>query len=145
MFNRLVENMGRASTLDDNVQMHDPENQLAAAILLYAVLPADNVVVPQESLELRFSLQHHFRVSDQHSRHLISRAVSAHALEPSLVASATILKHRFTLNFRRHLLNSAHRIAMSDGRLHDNEIDVLSRISSLLGLNAPSRDLRMSA
>jgi len=141
MFDRLIESLGRTNQIDDSAQGRVVENQLAAAMLLYSVLPADHVIVPQESMELRLALQHLFFLTDLKSRHLITRAVSAHARDPSLVACATILKHRFSFAFRRRLLGAAHRIAMSDGRLHDNEADVLARISSLLGLNATEHRL----
>jgi uncharacterized tellurite resistance protein B-like protein len=141
VFDRLVESIGRNTQIDDSAQAQVPENQLAAAILLYAVLPADNVIRPEESLELRIALQHLFGATDEKSRRLIARAMSAHSREPSLLASATILKHRFTFNFRRHILGAAHRIAMSDGRMHDYEADVLARISSLLGLNSTAQKL----
>jgi uncharacterized tellurite resistance protein B-like protein len=141
VFDRLVESLGRSTEIDDVTQLKIPENQLAVAILLYAVLPADNVVRPEECLELRIALQHLFSFDDVKSRHIIARAVSSYARDPSLLACATILKHRLSFNFRRQLLGAARRIAMSDGRMHDNEADVLARISSLLGLNATERRL----
>jgi len=136
MFDRLVENLGRASVAGDAAQIRNPETQLAAAMLLYAVLPADNVIRPEESFELRLTLQRLLRVGDVQAQHLISRAVSAYSREPSLLACATILKHRFTLGFRNSLFEAARRIAAADGQIHVNEADVLSRITSLLGLNA---------
>jgi uncharacterized tellurite resistance protein B-like protein len=141
VFDRLIESLGRDTLVDDATQMRVPENQLSVAILLFAVLPADNVIRPEESLELRVTLQHLLELDDVKSRYLIDRAMASHARDQSLLACATLLKHRLSFNFRRQLLGAARRIAMSDGRMHDNEADVLARISSLLGLNATERRL----
>jgi uncharacterized tellurite resistance protein B-like protein len=145
VFERLIENLGHIATIDDSAQARDPETQLAAAMLLYAVMPADRVVLPEESVELRFAIQHIFGLSDARCQKLISRAVSIYDREPTLLAPATILKHRISTAFRRLILTSAYRIAMADGRMHAYEADVLARMSSLMGLNEPERNERLTA
>ena len=135
MFDRLIEALGTVSTKDDAVQIQRAETQLAAAILLYAVLPADRIFVPEEILALRQGLNHIFNFSDEKCRKLMSRAASQYQKEPTLLAPATLLKHRLSLSFRNLVLATARRIAMADGQLHDNEADVLRRIELLLGLS----------
>ncbi|MDE2385854.1 MAG: TerB family tellurite resistance protein [Alphaproteobacteria bacterium] len=145
MFERLIESLGTISTRDDATQARNPETQLAAAILLYAVVPADHVYASAESAALHEGLRHIFRLPDDKCRKLVSRAMAQYSREPTLLAPATLLKHRLSLSFRQLILATARRIALADGELHNNELDVLARISSLLGLNIAESSQNRSA
>ena len=134
MFNRLLESLGTISTKDDAVQVLEPETQLATAILLFAVIQADSSYAASESRAFYEGLRHIFGLSEDRCWKLMSRAVSQYHKEPSLVAPATLLKHRLSMAFRRLVLVTAKRIAMSDGYLHAYEADVLARLETLLDL-----------
>ena len=134
MFNRLLESLGTISTKDDAVQVLEPETQLATAILLFAVIQADSIYAASESRAFYEGLRHIFGLSEDRCWKLMSHAVSQYHKEPSLVAPATLLKHRLSMAFRRLVLVTAKRIAMADGYLHAYEADVLARLETLLDL-----------
>ena len=134
MFNRLLESLGTISTKDDSVQVLQPETQLATAILLFAVIPADSFHAASESRAFFEGLRHIFGLSEEKCWKLMSRAVSQYRKEPTLLAPATLLKHRLSVGFRRLVLVCAKRIAMADGSIHAYEADVLTRLETLLDL-----------
>ena len=136
MFDRLLESLGTISTKDDAVQVLQPETQLATAILLLAVIPADSFHAAAESRAFYEGLRHIFGLSEERCWKLMSRAVSQYRKEPTLLAPATLLKHRVSVAFRRLVLVTARRIALADGNLHEYEAEVLTRLETLLDLRA---------
>jgi uncharacterized tellurite resistance protein B-like protein len=140
----MIEALGTVSAKDDVLQMKRGETQLAVAILLYSVIPADRVYAPEERLALRQGLIHIFGCSEEKCHRLISRASSKYQLEPTLLAPATLLKHRVSKSFRNLVLATARRIAMSDGHIHEFEADVLRRMTQLLGLNDAAETLGLT-
>jgi len=146
MFDRLIEALGTISTKDDAVQVNRAETQLAVAILLYAVIPADRVVLQEEVQAFRSGLLHIFDISDDNCRKLMSQASKQYHQEPTLLAPATLLKHRLSPSFRNLVFTAARSIAMSDGNMHENEADVLRRIEMLLAISiAPNAQIKISA
>jgi uncharacterized tellurite resistance protein B-like protein len=145
VFERLIESLGTASTGDDAAQLLRTETQLAAAILLFAIVPADRQHQPVESLALHLSLRRLLAISDEKTNKLVARAAAQYDREPTLLAPATLLKHRLSEGFRHRLVVEAHIIAMSDGQLHAYEQDVLSRTERLLGLATTLTGARQSA
>ncbi len=145
MFDRLIEALGTISTKDDAVQVQYAETQLATAILLFAVVPADRVCLPEEMQALQNGLLHIFDISNAKCRKLMSRAASQYMKEPTLLAPATLLKHRLSLSFRNLVLATARGIAMADGSMHENEADVLRRMEMLLGLSIGGAATKKSA
>ncbi len=135
MFDRLLESLGTISTKEDAVQIRQPETQLATAILLFAVIHADSIHAASESRAFYEGLRHIFGLEEAKCWKLMSRAVSQYRKEPSLLAPATLLKHRLSPGFRQLVFATAQRIAMADGHLHEYETDVLARMSSLMGLD----------
>ncbi len=142
MFERLIKSFGRPANQFSADAMRDPELQLAAAKLLFGMLPADYRVEPQERVALRVALTRLFGFDAAKARRMIARAASAHGADPSLLAAATLLKRRAPEAFRQALLSELRGIACSDGVLHENEIDLSSRAERLLGL--PATDFQMT-
>ncbi len=134
MFNRLLESLGTISTKDDAVQVLEAETQLATAILLFAVIHADSFYAASESRAFYEGLRHIFALDGAKCWKLMSRAVSQYRKEPSLLAPATLLKHRLSLGFRQLVFVTAKRVAIADGQLHAYEADVLARLETLLDL-----------
>lgn len=145
MFNRLLESLGTISTKGDAVQVLQPETQLATAILLFAVIRADSFYAASESRAFYEGLRHIFGLDEAKCWKLMSRAVSQYSKEPSLLAPATLLKHRLSRGFRRLVFVTAKHIAMADGNVHAYEADVLARLEALLDLHEPNRSESLSA
>jgi uncharacterized tellurite resistance protein B-like protein len=142
MFERLIKSLGRALPESDGFVLRDQELQLASAKLLFSMLPADYNIEPEESVALRFALTRLFHFSPHKCRRMIARAAAAHFREPSILAAATLLKHRAPVEFRQRLLEEIRVIARADGALHENEIDLQERVERLLGL--PSTAFKMT-
>ncbi len=142
MFERLIKSFGTPSNQRDHVVVNDPELQLASAKLLFSMLPVDYNIEPEESVALREALTRLFHFGHLRCRRMIARAAAAHFHEPSLLAAATLLKHRTSEAFRKNLLAEIRRIACADGTLHDYEIDLQTRVERLLGL--PSTEFKLT-
>ncbi len=145
MFNYLLENLGTISTKDDAVQALESDTQLATAILLVAVIPAESSHAAEQSRALHEGLRHIFELNEDKCWTLMSRAVSHYRKEPSLLAPTTLLKHRLSIGFRQLIFVTAKRIAMADGHLHDYEADVLARLETLLDLRLAQLNESLSA
>jgi uncharacterized tellurite resistance protein B-like protein len=142
VFERLVESLGLTTSGGDAAQLPRAETQLASAILLFAIIPADRQHLREESQALHLSLRRLFALSDDKANKLVARAAAQYGREPTLLAPATLLKHRLSEIFRRKLVVEAYIIALADGELHAYEQDVLLRMERLLGLaefNTPAR------
>jgi uncharacterized tellurite resistance protein B-like protein len=142
MFERLIKSFGTPSNQHSSIVVRDQELQLASAKLLFSMLPVDYNIEPEESLALRESLTRLFGFSPMRCRRMIARAAAAHFHEPSILAAATLLKHRTPETFRRTLLKEIRTIAWSDGTLHVNELDLQARVERLLGL--PATEFRLT-
>jgi uncharacterized tellurite resistance protein B-like protein len=142
MFERLIKSFGKPSNQDNGFVLHDQELQLASAKLMFSMLPVDYYIEPEESAALRESLTRLFGFNLSKCRRMIARAAAAHFHDPSLLAAATLLKHRTTETYRRNLLEEIRAIARADGTLHDYEIDLQERVERLLGL--PSTEFKLT-
>jgi uncharacterized tellurite resistance protein B-like protein len=142
MFERLIKSFGKPSNQHSSIVVRDQELQLASAKLLFSMIPADYNIEPEESVALREALTRLFHFGPMRCRRMIARAVAAHYREPSLLAAATLLKHRTSEAFRRNLLAEIRRIACADGTLHEYEIDLQTRVERLLGL--PSTEFKLT-
>ena len=140
MFERLIQSFGRPAN-NFSRDLQDPELQLASTMLLFAMLPADYQVKQLECVALMQALSRLFGISETKGRRLIARAVAAFDKEPTIFASAMLLKQRTTPEFRANLFNEASQIAMADGEIHWNEKDLLDRLQPMLGL----KDFKLSA
>jgi uncharacterized tellurite resistance protein B-like protein len=135
MFERLLKRIGQSNQSHLKNIATDAELLLAAAKVLFAVLPVDHVVTKQEGVALRTSLIRLFALSPEKCRRLMARAAAAHGRESSILAAATLLKHRTPEAFRHELLEEVNSLIHADGVLHDNELDLEQRVARLLGLD----------
>jgi uncharacterized tellurite resistance protein B-like protein len=134
MFERLINSFGKPANQQDIAYPRDAELQLAAAILLFAVLPVDYRVTAEETCALRKALTALFKLSPEKCQRMIARAAAAHDRDPNIVAATTMLKRLTSESFRHHLLAEINIIMRADGVLHDNELDLEHRVARLLGL-----------
>jgi uncharacterized tellurite resistance protein B-like protein len=138
MFERLLNSIGQPAQPPTTDVAADGELSLAAAKVMFAVLPVDYEVTNQERVALRTSLMRLFHISQEKCHRLMARAAAAHNKDPSILAAATLLKHRTPENFRRKLLAEINSLIRADGVLHDNELDLEHRMARLLGLGSDS-------
>jgi uncharacterized tellurite resistance protein B-like protein len=132
MFERLINSLGQPANTQTGDAAHDPELQLAAAQVLFAMLPVDYHVKQLECIALMRALERLF------GQKLVSRAAAGHAREPGILASAMLLKRGTSLAYRQQVINEARVIALSDGTIHSNETDLINRMEALLGLKGES-------
>jgi uncharacterized tellurite resistance protein B-like protein len=128
MFERLINSFGQSAN------PREAELQLAAAVLLFGVMPVDYKVTQDETSAFRASLVSLFNYSPEKCRRVMARAASAHARDSSIVATTTLLKHRTSEQFRTRLMCEVRKLSRADGVMHDNEHDLEQRIERLLGL-----------
>jgi uncharacterized tellurite resistance protein B-like protein len=134
MFERLINSFGRPANQQDGAHLRDGELQLAAAVLLFGVMPVDHRITNDETSAFHDALVTLFNYSPEKCRRMMARAASAHARDSSIVAATTLLKRRSPEHFRRRLMQEVRNLTRADGTVHDNEIDLEQRIERLLGL-----------
>jgi uncharacterized tellurite resistance protein B-like protein len=134
MFERLIKSLGQPVNRNDAPPDQDPELQLAAALLLFGVMPADYKITRDETSALRVALIGLFDFSPERCRRMMARAASMHARESSIVGATTLLKRRASEDFRLRLMREVRKLSRADGVVHDNELDLEHRIERLLGL-----------
>jgi uncharacterized tellurite resistance protein B-like protein len=135
MFERLINSFGQPANHNNAYELHDAELQLAAALLLFSALPVDYSVTAEEGCALNQSLAGLFSFAPDKCHRMIARAASAYNNDSSIMAASTLLKHRTTLNFRKRLLAEINLIIRADGVIHENELDLVTRVERLLGLS----------
>jgi uncharacterized tellurite resistance protein B-like protein len=143
MFERLINSFGKPANQHDDAHLRDGELQLAAAMLLFGVMPVDHRITSDETSAFHNALVSLFNYSPEKCRRMMARAASAHAREPSILAATTLLKSRSPEHFRHRLMQEVRNLARADGVVHDNEADLEQRIERLLGL--VQGDLQISA
>jgi uncharacterized tellurite resistance protein B-like protein len=129
LFDRLV------AEIDDGARPQSkvtPQTELATAVLLFSVIPADYKIRPEECRQFRFELEHLLNVGDHRCNRLISRSVSLWQTEASIFPAATLMKRAMPATFCKRVLESCNRLAVVDGHLHDYEKDLLLRMEKLL-------------
>jgi len=132
MIDRLIAELGRPAGQDAATQN---QLQLATAILLYSVLPADYEVHRNEIASLVAELKKLFNLPRAKTNRLISRATVAHQSDSAILACATLLKLSTEVGFRQDVLASAIRIALADGTNHHFEIHLIERLARLLNVS----------
>jgi uncharacterized tellurite resistance protein B-like protein len=143
MFQRLLNRLGAPANQQEAGWPHDHELQLAAAVLLFGVMPVDYAVTRDEGGALFAALTNLFHFSPERCRRMIARAAAVHVKDSTIMPAATLLKARTPETFRQQLLHEAQRIMQADGVIHVNEVDLFNRLQRLLGLLPPA--LRQSA
>ena len=140
MFNRLVDMLGRSAP-DASAAHH--EIQLAASILLAAVVPADFQSLAKEHAICTEELAKLFKLNASAAGRLYGRALAARASDPAIFPAATILKRATDRALRVQILNACRAVAEADGSIHEFEQELLQRIEMLLDIR--DMPLRKSA
>lgn len=132
MIDRLLAELGRPAA--DNAAAQK-QLQLASAILLYSVLPADYVIHRAEISSLLDELAKLSGLPRARVNRLVRRAAAAHQSDSAIMACATLLKLKTDMSFRQDVLAAAIRISLSDGASHHFEIHLIERLARLLGVS----------
>jgi uncharacterized tellurite resistance protein B-like protein len=131
MFNRLLESIG-----NEAAAKHPPhhEVQLATAILIVAIAPADFQSLAEEHATAVNHLRQLFNLNTHAAQRLFGRAVAARVDDPAMFPAATILKRATDKVFRQKVLQACHAIAEADGNIHEFEHELLQRLAFLLNV-----------
>ena len=134
MFDRVIANIERKSRLESSSVFVDQEIRLATTILFLKIVPIDYKILQVEWSAVKKCLIELFDLSAPSCQKLLARAFAELAKEPSIFASAHMLKQNTSIAFRIAVLEAAKQIAMCDGDHHSNEIELETRLINLLGL-----------
>jgi uncharacterized tellurite resistance protein B-like protein len=134
MFDRLLGFIDNSNAHAMNWRDPNADVRLATAVLLFSVGTADYENHPMEGATLANELGQLFGIGAKRTHKLISRAAAAKNAEPTIFASAILLKRKSSEVFRRQIIEAMRRIAMADNVLHPQEIDLTQRAERLLGI-----------
>jgi uncharacterized tellurite resistance protein B-like protein len=136
MFDRLLGFIDNSNVHAINWRDPNSDVRLATAILLFNVGPADYENLAVEGMTLAAELSDIFKIGNKRTHKLIARAAAAKNAEPTIFASAVLLKRKTDEQFRRSVIAAMQRIAMADNVLHPQEINLTQRAERLLGLES---------
>jgi uncharacterized tellurite resistance protein B-like protein len=133
MFNRLIGFIENHNINAINLRDPNSDVRLATAVLLFSVVPADYQNLPIEGEVLVRELGALLQIGPKRCHKLIARAAAERDGEPSIFASATLLKRKTSIEFRQNILKAIDAIAKADGEFHAQELDLAHRAARLLG------------
>lgn len=113
--------------------------RLAVAALMWHVIDADGVVLPNERERLLDELAHRYGLAPEDARDLVEAARRAERESAVLQTFTAGLQRRLPLAERRAIVSSLWRLAFTDGDVHEFEDNVVWRIAELLGIEPHER------
>jgi uncharacterized tellurite resistance protein B-like protein len=132
MFDRLLGFIDNSNVTSMNWRDPNSDVRLATAIILFSIVPADYENKPEEGTVLLTQLCALLNIGTKRGHKLIARAAAARDAEPSIFASASLLKRRTTPEFRNALLHAIDLVALADGVYQVQEQDLAIRAKKLL-------------
>jgi uncharacterized tellurite resistance protein B-like protein len=134
MFDRLLGHIDNNNAATQNLRDPDGDIRLSAAILLFSMVPADYQNLPEEGTVLLQQICKLLNLGQRRGHKLIARAAAAKDAEPSIFAAANILKRKTSIEFRQKILHAIDLIALADGVVQVQEVDLAARTKRLLNI-----------
>lgn len=116
-----------------------PDEQLAAAALLFHVVAIDGVVSAEERAKLREVLRRRFDLDEESAEDLIGAARQADLEAVDLYGFTSVLKARLDAAGRERVIEMMWEMVFADGEVHEFEDNVVWRVAELLGVSGRDR------
>jgi uncharacterized tellurite resistance protein B-like protein len=111
------------------------ERQLTAAALLVHLAAVDGKITPREEQWLRETVREHVGLEGAEADRFLAIALERDHAAGDFTRFAAELRHSLTEEQRRLTVTLMWRMALSDGRLHEFEDDLIVRAAELLSLD----------
>lgn len=116
------------------IKLSRKDPRIAIGILLYSTVQADGRVKSEETLLYRHLLESYLNVSEDEFL-MFEEIVSETCNKPDSINSIIEIIRQMPENKRREVLKLMKDISLSDKQFHEFEVNLVSRISTLLGLD----------
>lgn len=113
--------------------------RLAVAALMWHVIGADGVVLPNERERMLDELAHRYGLAPEVARDLSEAARRAELESAALQTFTAGLQRGLPIGERREIVSSLWRLAFADGDVGEFEDNVVWRIAELLGIEPHER------
>jgi uncharacterized tellurite resistance protein B-like protein len=131
MINRIKALLEGPRTTDKGVAGHD-ETQLAAAALLVEAARMDANFDESEWSTIRRMVQERFDLDQVEADALIATADEEVEGSAEIYRFAKVIKDRFEMDERVHMIEMLWRVVYADGEVHDYEANLLRRVAGLI-------------
>ncbi len=130
------ENFIKVLDAGDNqiIKLSQKDPRVAIGILLYSAVHADGRVKQEETQLYRHLLESYLNVSEDEFL-MFEEIVSETCNKPDSINSIIEIIRKMPENRRREVLQLMKDISLSDKQFHEFEVNLVSRISTLLGLD----------
>lgn len=130
------ENFIKVLDAGDNqvIKLSQKDPRVAIGILLYSTMKADGLVKQEETLLYRHLLDSYLNVSEDEFL-MFEEIVSETCNKPDSINSIIEIIRQMPESKRREVLKFMKDISISDKQFHEFEVNLVSRVSSLLGLD----------
>lgn len=130
------ENFLKVLDAGDNeiIKLSQEDPRIAIGILLYSTVQADGRVKREETQLYRHLLESYLKVSEDEFM-MFEDLVSETCKKPDSINSIIQIIREMPESKRREVLKLMKDISLSDKQFHEFEVNLVSRISMLLGLN----------
>lgn len=129
------ENFIKVLDAGDNeiIKLSRKDPRVAIGILLYSTVHADGLVRHEETQLYRHLLENYLNISEDEFL-MFEEIVSETCNKPDSINSIIEIIREMPENKRREVLKLMKDISISDKQFHEFEVNLVSRISTLLGL-----------
>lgn len=130
------ENFIKVLDAGDNqiIKLSQKDPRVAIGILLYSAVHADGRVKQEETQLYRHLLESYLNVSEDEFL-MFEEIVSEMCNKPDSINSIIEIIRQMPESRRREVLQLMKDISLSDKQFHEFEVNLVSRISTLLGLD----------
>ena len=130
------ENFIKVLDAGDNeiIQLSQKDPRVAIGILLYSTVHADGRVRQEETYLYRHLLENYLNVSEDEFL-MFEELVSKTCNKPDSINSIIEIVRKMPESKRREVLTLMKDISLSDKQFHEFEVNLVAKISSLLGLD----------
>jgi len=118
------------------IKLSRKDPRIAIGILLYSTVQADGRVKHEETQLYRHLLENYLNVSEDEFL-MFEEIVSETCNKPDSINSIIEIIRQMPESKRREVLKLMKDISLSDKQFHEFEVNLVSRISTLLGLDEP--------
>lgn len=110
------------------------DDRIAIAILLYSAVQADGRIRPEETILYRNLLDNYLNISEDEFI-AFEELVSETCKKPDSINSIIQIVQNMPETKRREVLELMKDISLSDNMLHEFEVNLVAKMSTLLGLD----------
>lgn len=137
MFSKISDLLGLQ--INQDKYDHFSDLHMATAALMVSVSKSDDEYSETEQIALLDNLQKHFELSEEDALKIADIALENEAGAPSLYQFTRTISKELNNEERQDIIRLLWHIAFADGHIDNFELNIIAKISGLLGVSTQDR------